>query len=98
MKTLLIDDQRNLQADYTARTYSEGIAQLKKTKWETLLLDHDLGCFDEKTGREKTGYDIVCWLERNPKYLPKRIQLVTSNPVGRSRMLQVIQGLYRNLA
>jgi hypothetical protein len=95
MKTLLIDDQRNLKADCVARTFKDGIKQLKSSKWELLLLDHDLGCFDEKTGIEKTGYDIICWLEKNPNRLPKKIELVTSNPVGRQRMAKVIEHLYR---
>lgn len=97
MKTLLIDDQRNLDVDAVARDYFEGIQQLKKSQWDVLYLDHDLGCFHPETGRELTGYDVICWLEANPRYVPRTIKLVTSNPVGRSRMLQVIERIYCNL-
>lgn len=97
MKTLLIDDMRNLDVDTIARDYFEGIQQLKTTKWDVLYLDHDLGCFHPKTGKELTGYDVICWLEAHPKHVPKSIKLVTSNPVGRSRMLQVIERIYHNI-
>jgi hypothetical protein len=90
---LLIDDQKELYADYTARTYEEGIKALKKCKWDLLYLDHDLGCFDN-AGREWTGYDILVWLKANPVYLPKKIQLVTFNIVGRERMIPLLKELY----
>lgn len=54
-----------------------------------LCLDHDLG-----NATEKTGYDVICFLEENTHFLPKEIFLVTSNPVGRQRMQQVIDKLY----
>jgi hypothetical protein len=81
--TLLIDDQRNLPADRVARTYQEGIEALAERHWDVLYLDHDLGDFSGVEGRELTGYDIACWLERNPQHLPDRIEIVTSNPAGR---------------
>lgn len=90
---LLIDDVRDLKCDFAARTYDEGINALTNKKWDLLLLDHDLGCLDAD-GEEKNGYHIVCWLEENQQYLPKRIQLVTSNPVGRLRMRSVINRIY----
>ncbi|MCK5072283.1 MAG: hypothetical protein KAQ98_02580, partial [Bacteriovoracaceae bacterium] len=62
MGTLLIDDIRNLRADFVARNYADGIRALRKGTWDHLLLDHDLGSF--KNGKEFTGYDIACWLER----------------------------------
>ena len=63
-RTLLIDDVRTLKAHRIARTYDEGIKALTEESWDILLLDHDLGCFDEN-GREWTGYDILCFLEEN---------------------------------
>lgn len=72
MRTLLIDDFRNLQADIIARSYEEGLRQLKLNgPWDLLLLDHDLASFD-KFGLEQTGYDIICWLEINKEFLPKK--------------------------
>lgn len=93
-RTLLIDDVRTLNADRIARTYDEGIAALQEESWDTLLLDHDLGCFDEN-GREYTGYDVMCFLEENPQYLPLLdIRIVSANPVGRDRMQRIIDVLY----
>ena len=80
MATLLIDDQRNLPADRVARTFQEGIEALREQHWEVLYLDHDLGDFSIIDGRELTGYDVACWLEENPQFLPDRIEIVTSNP------------------
>lgn len=84
---LLIDDLRTIIGAVTCRTYAEGIAALQATYWDTLYLDHDLG-------EEKTGYDVMCFLEANPDRLPGKIKLVTSNPVGRERMEVVIRKLY----
>lgn len=96
IKTLLIDDMRNLKADKIARTYDDGIKALESEQWDVLLLDHDLGCFD-KNGREWTGYDVMCWLETHLKYLPTcDIRVVSSNPAGRIRMESVINKLYAN--
>lgn len=88
---LLIDDLRNFNVDRTARNYDEGIKALQEEKWDVLWLDHDLG---DPYSKEKTGYDILCWLEENPEYLPGRIELVTSNPAGRDRMNLVLNKLY----
>jgi hypothetical protein len=94
MRTLLIDDMRNLPADKVARSYKDGIDALtNEGPWDLLLLDHDLGSYDE-WGREKTGYDIICFLEANPGLKPKSIRIVSSNPVGRQRMQVVIDKLY----
>jgi hypothetical protein len=96
MRTLAIDDTRELpEASVLARNYFEGILQLEKNgPWDLLLLDHDLASFDEN-GREKTGYDIMCWLEENKQFLPKKIECVSANPVGRSRITSLIVSLYR---
>jgi hypothetical protein len=99
MKTLLIDDMRDIKADVIARTFDEGIQALKtNSKFDVLYLDHDLG-EDEFTlidGEKypKTGYGIMVFLENNPQLLPTKINLVTSNPVGRRNMQIVINKLY----
>ena len=95
MSTLLIDDQRKLPADRVARTYQEGIDALAERHWDILYLDHDLGDFSGVGGRELTGYDIACWLERNPQHLPDRIEIVTNNPVGRNRIEAVLRKRHR---
>lgn len=57
---------------------------------DNLSLDHDLGYYTE-SGKEITGYDILCWMEQT-NHLPKgRIFVHSSNPVGKMRMLTVIK-------
>ena len=103
MRVLLIDDTRTEEApnimrkvDLIARTFWTGLDALKLMgKWDVLLLDHDLNSFVEGTNKEYTGYDIMCFLEENPQFLPGRIEVVSSNPVGRKRMQLVIDKLYK---
>ena len=91
---MLIDDTRDLECSVIARNYWEGIKQLEANgPWDELLLDHDLASYD-KHGRERTGYDIMLFLEQFPQHLPGKITLVTANPVGRDRMQTVIERLY----
>ena len=89
MKILMLDDLREpwiyknpINGDalgvhnvQVVRNYQTAIEQLSIKKWPMLLLDHDLG-------EEKTGYDLVCWLEQNPDRIPRYVYLITSNPVG----------------
>lgn len=105
MKTLLIDDLRDIKADVIARTFEEGINALKTNpRFDVLYLDHDLGGIDGH-GSEipvsidgelymPNGYGVVCFLENNQHLLPIKISLVTSNPVGRRNMQVVINKLY----
>jgi hypothetical protein len=44
----------------------------------------------------KTGYDILCWLENNKQFLPKKITLVTANPVGRKNMESILIKLFNS--
>jgi hypothetical protein len=106
MRTLLIDDMREIEADVIARTFEAGIKALKLLgPFETLYLDHDLGEVDETSGSESwvtvdgqklpmNGYGIMCFLEANPHLLPEKITIVSSNPVGRKNMQIVIDKLY----
>jgi len=97
-KWLLIDDQRNLNgfgcdcSAIVARTFDDGLAALQEGEAYTLLLlDHDLGDTDPK----KTGWDLLCWLERNPDHLPKDIKLVTNNGAVYLKMKALVDKLYR---
>jgi hypothetical protein len=92
MKTLLIDDMRDIKASKVARNYTDGLTALTSEKWDVLYLDHDLASYVD--GAEKTGYDILVFLEEHPEHLPGKIELVTSNPVGRQKMQVVINKLY----
>lgn len=102
-KVLLIDDMRTVEFiektyDATptriARDFADGINALKNEgPFDLLLLDHDLASYDEE-GNELTGYKIMLFLEENQEYLPKAIEIVSSNPVGRAKMQVVIDLLY----
>ena len=103
MRILLIDDLRDLRVlapryvgnqsyeGRTARNYEDGVQALQEGGWDLLLLDHDLG---DPRQPEKTGYDIMVFLEENQELLPGKIACVSSNPVGRARINQVIDKLY----
>jgi len=94
MRTLLIDDLRNLPADRVARTFDDGIAALQNEgPWDVLLLDHDYGDPDPA----KCGEGIMKFLEVNPRLKPGMIKFVTANPVGRQRMNVIRKRLYPEL-
>ncbi len=96
-RILLIDDVRNLEASVIARNYWEGIRQLEVNgPWDLLLLDHDLASFD-KSGREKTGYDVMLYLEQFPGKMPKKIEFVTSSPVGRAKMAMALDAIQKRI-
>lgn len=97
MKVLLIDDQREaahiksmygIDVTEVARTYDEGVTALQKGGWDVLLLDHDLNSYPN--GVEKTGTDIMQFLQQNPQLLPHTITFVTMNPGGRERMRAIL--------
>ena len=79
---LLIDDKRDLNCEVIARTAEAAKKLLSLNCWEVVCFDHDLG---EKTN----GYDILKWAIKEG-CLPDKVQLVTSNPVGRERMTKVL--------
>lgn len=98
---LLIDDMRTDESlasmghgtnpTRTVRTYDEAIKVLStEGPFDLVYLDHDLGEDD----MAKTGYGIMNFLEANTQFLPGKIILVTSNPVGRRQMQTVIEKLY----
>jgi CheY-like chemotaxis protein len=103
MKVLLIDDQRtpvliksqyDIQVTSVATDYNEGIRALKEDgPFDLLLLDHDLGSYNED-GREMTGTDIMQFLLENPIYLPIDIYVVSANPVGAQRMREMAKRAY----
>lgn len=80
---LLIDDVRDLNADAIARTPEAGKRLLGAGPWSCLCLDHDLGT-------PESGYDVLVWALTND-CLPRRVQLVTSNPVGRRNMAAALE-------
>ena len=80
---LLIDDVRDLNTEVIARNAQAGMKMLALGGWECVCFDHDLA-------EEKTGYDVLVWAIEN-KMLPSKVQLVTSNPVGRANMRAALE-------
>lgn len=79
MRTLLIDDIRDIHCDVTARNVEVAKAVLLSgLSFDVVYLDHDLGC-------RETGLDILRWMFA-VDVRPKHVVLVTMNPVGRRNM------------
>lgn len=80
------------------RTAEEAVAWLiaYNVEVEEASLDHDLGFSRFYPTQQPTGYDIVCYLERNPELWPsKGVKVHSSNPCGAARMQQVIDRHYK---
>jgi hypothetical protein len=54
-----------------------------------VCFDHDLGT-DDLGNVLDTGYDVMCWAFDHG-LLPRRVQIVTSNPVGRENMTRLLE-------
>ena len=96
-----LDDERKPPVGFTwVKTADEAIALLETGKVEFLSLDHDLADehyadMSRSTGfKEKTGYDVVCWLEATDLWPPLGCAVHSFNPVGRARMLAVLDRVY----
>lgn len=85
-----------------AKTADEAIAHLFSGVVERASLDHDLTPAQTlpadgtiKTDGEKSGYDVVCWLEQNPQFWPTGgVEVHSQNPAGIQRMRQVVDKHY----
>lgn len=84
---IAIDDNRDWGCDIVARNAEGGTLILSVLKnlsaFEGLCLDHDLG-------PGKSGYDVLKWGLEND-LIPKHVQLVTMNPVGRNNMALLLE-------
>jgi hypothetical protein len=94
-----LDDTRDAPPGWMrAFTPEEVIGLLRLGKVTELSLDHDLGL--DTAERERTGYDVLLWLEaevgcgRWTGPLPG-ITIHTGNPVGRARMVRVLRAIHR---
>ena len=75
------------------KTYDEAVALLKTGNVEECSLDHDL-TIPQTMGEfcpEKTGYDVVCWMEENDVWPVKGTHIHSMNPSGSVRMRQVVE-------
>lgn len=79
-------------SDWNAWVICRSIVQVKELLVKELIndlsLDHDLG------ENLPTGYDLLCWMERQDTW-PKGMVIVHSaNPIGRQQMESVIRRHY----
>jgi len=71
-----------------AKTADEAIAFLRTGKVTEASLDHDLSA-NATLGlpcQEKTGYDVVLWMEANNVFPLNGVCIHSLNPVGANRM------------
>ena len=87
-----LDDMRPAPNDYQlARTYGDAIKLLKTGKVTHISFDHDLGT-------NKTGYDVLTWIEErvfNKIIKAPKITIHTANPSAREKMLKGVRSIYR---
>lgn len=71
-----------------AKTADEAIAWLATGKVTEASLDHDLDIQATigNTPTEKTGYDVVLWMEEHNVYPVDGVTVHSMNPSGKARM------------
>lgn len=89
------------------KNYYEAIKALQSDKVISFAsLDHDLADehYDPETWEdenypyhEKTGYDVICWMEENNVWPVNGVRCHSMNPVGRRRINTVIERHYGKL-
>ena len=94
-----LDDVRDAPPGWVrAYTPEEVVALLRGGEVEELSLDYDLGL--GRGGRERTGYEVLLWLEgevaagRWLAPLPG-IAVHSGNPVGSARMERALEAIRR---
>ncbi len=93
-----LDDLRAAPPGWVrVRTPEEAIALLETGDVTEISLDHDLGLFDGE--RERTGYDVVAWLEWKVAVEgfvpPGTISVHSANAVAAERMEAGIEAIRR---
>ena len=81
------------------KTADEAIEALKTGQVTQASLDHDLSIgrtlgYDDG---EKTGHDVVVWMEENGVYPEDGVEVHSQNPVGKRRMLMGLYALRRRI-
>lgn len=76
------------------RTADDAIALLERGDVIEASLDHDL---DPRAAigeppREKTGYDVVCWMAQHGVWPDNGVHVHSENPEGAARMRAVLSG------
>jgi hypothetical protein len=80
------------------RTPEEAIDLLRTGEVERLSLDHDLGL--DVGGRERTGYDVLAWLEQEvgtgrATFPLPALEVHSANPPAAARMERAIGAIQR---
>ena len=95
-----LDDRRPAPEGWVhVRTPEQAIELLRRGEVEELSLDHDLGL--DVGARERTGYDVLLWLEREVaegRIRPPRLMSVHSGNVGAVGRMEQAIGSIRRLA
>ena len=86
--------------------FVEKVNEIGLENIQMVSLDHDLGDtamtewknnvyhnykLDYDNITEKTGYDVVCYMEQHNKWPTKGCYVHSANPVGKNKMLAAIQ-------
>jgi len=82
---------------YWAKTAEEAITILQTGAVTFASLDHDLSemaIIGLAPSDEKTGYDVVRWMEENGVWPSGGVKVHSMNPVGKARMEAVIARAY----
>lgn len=98
MKVWLDDVREAPNAWVHVKTPEEAIDLLRSGGVEELSLDHDLGLATPEA--ERTGYDVLAWLEEAVaagtwRHALPAIRVHSANPVGWRRMEQAIVSIQR---
>jgi hypothetical protein len=98
---LWLDDVRDPvysgRAGWTwVRTAEAAIALLDTGNVIEASLDHDLDTSASigQSPTERTGYDVVLWMEEHDVWPPNGVHVHSQNPAGAKRMLQAIHRAY----
>ena len=82
------------------KTAEEAIAALATGKFTFASLDHDLSemaTIGIPQPGEKTGYDVVLWMEETGNWPENGVRVHSLNPAGKARMLVAIERHYGRL-
>ncbi len=84
-----------------AKTAADAIHWLGTGLVTEASLDHDLtvaATMGTPAPDEQTGYTVVCWMEEHGVWPANGVRVHSMNPVGKARMLRVIDKFYSRLA
>lgn len=95
---LYIDDERPTPEGWvTAQNYWEAVELLKTGLVTHVSFDHDLG--SAEPNNERTGYDVICWLEEeihnNQNFKIPVMDCHSDNGPGRQRIEGAINAIIR---